>query len=91
MASQHTASEIAKALLADAEFRALKLGTWLNTPDGELLAAAVVTLAPPHQEDANLLIEALQLAAQQQLADARAKLLVVGALVAAIAYGASHA
>jgi hypothetical protein len=92
MASQHTASEIAKALLADAEFRVLKLGTWLNTPDGELLAAAVTALAPPpYQEDAQLLIEALQLAAQQQQADARAKLFVAGALVAAIAYGASHA
>jgi hypothetical protein len=92
VASRHTASEIAKAMLADAEFRALKLGTWLNTPDGELLAAAVTTLAPPpYQEDAQLLIEALQLAAQQQQADARTKLLVAGALLTAIAYGASHA
>lgn len=92
VASQHTASEIAKALLEDAEFRALKLGTWLNTPDGELLAAAVTTLAPPpYQEDAKLLIEALQFAAQQQQADARTKLLAVGALVAVVAYGASHA
>ena len=31
----------------DVEFRALKIGTWLSTPDGELIAAAVEALAPP--------------------------------------------
>jgi hypothetical protein len=32
MASVYSAGQVADALLADAEFRALKLGTWLNTP-----------------------------------------------------------
>jgi hypothetical protein len=92
MASTCTAAEIADALLKDAEFRALKLGTWLNTPSGELVAAAVTALSSsPYNEDIDLLIEALQLAAQKQQADARQKLFAVGALVAAIAYGASRA
>ena len=34
MASVYSAGQVADALLADAEFRALRLGTWLNTPPG---------------------------------------------------------
>jgi hypothetical protein len=92
MASAYTAAQIADALLSDAEFRALKLGTWLNTPSGELVAAAVTALSPPpYREDVELLIEALQLAAQRQQAEARQKLLAGGAILAAIIYGASRA
>jgi hypothetical protein len=36
-----SAGQVGDALLADAEFRALRLGTWLNTPSGEGVAAAV--------------------------------------------------
>ena len=60
MASVYSAGQIADALLADAEFRALRLGTWLSTPSGELLAAAVTALTPPpFQQDIDLLIAAL--------------------------------
>ena len=39
---------------------ALRLGTWLSTPSGELLAAAVTALTPPpFQQDIDLLIAAL--------------------------------
>ncbi len=63
MASVYTAGQIADALLADAEFRALRLGTWLNTPSGELLTAAVTALTPPpFNQDIELLAEALQFA-----------------------------
>lgn len=66
IASVYTAEQIADTLLADAAFRALRLGTWLSTPPGELVGAAVTALAPPpYQEDVDLLIEALQLAAQR--------------------------
>ena len=44
MASVYSAGQVADALLADAEFRALRLGTWLNTPSGEGVAAAVMAL-----------------------------------------------
>ena len=33
-ASVYSAGQVADALLADAEFRALRLGTWPNTPPG---------------------------------------------------------
>lgn len=90
MADSHTTGEIAQALLQDAEFRALKLGTWLNTPDGEVVAAAVEALTPPpYRQDVELLIEALQLAAQEQQAEARRKILAGVAVggVLALAFG----
>jgi hypothetical protein len=93
MASAYGAEQVAETLLADAEFRALKLGTWLNTPSGELLANAVTALAPPpFQQDIDLLIMALQLAAQRQQAEARQKLAVglLGSAALAIALGSSR-
>lgn len=93
MASAYTAAQIAGALLADAEFRALKLGTWLNTPSGELLAEAVTLLTPqPYSEDMDLLVDALRLAAQRQQEEARQKLAVgmLGGAALAIAIGASR-
>ena len=65
------------ALLVGAEFRTLRLGTWLNTPSGELNTAAVTALTPPpFQQDIDPLIEALQLAAQRQQAEAQQKIAV---------------
>jgi hypothetical protein len=90
VASQYTARDVATWLLKDAEFRALKLGTWLSTPDGQLVAAAVQALAPtPDGQDAELLITALQLAAQQQQIEARQKILAGVAVggVLALAFG----
>jgi hypothetical protein len=91
IASQRTAGDVAGWLLADAEFRALKLGNWLSTPDGELVMAAIGMLAPaPYAQDAQLLAEALQLAAQQQQAEARKKILAAIAIGGAVvALGAS--
>jgi hypothetical protein len=92
MASVYTPEQVADSLLADADFRALGLGTWLNTPSGELLAAAVTALKPPlFQQDTELLIEALRLAAQRQQTEARQKIAVglLGGAVLAIALGSS--
>jgi hypothetical protein len=97
MASAYSSQQIADALLADAEFRALKLGTFLNTPDGQLLAAAVKALSPPpYREDIALLVEALQLAAKMQHEAARETFvkgvvvaLGVGAVAAVLANGNS--
>jgi hypothetical protein len=67
VAASRTAEEIAEELLADGEFRALKLGTFLNTPDGQMTAAAVKAITPaPYKLDVELLIEALQLAGRRQ-------------------------
>jgi hypothetical protein len=82
---------VAQWLLADAEFRALKLGNWLKTPDGEFFEEAVSMLLPtPYAQDAELLMEALKLAVGLQQAEARAK--IAGAIAlggVAIAIGAS--
>ena len=76
-----SAQEIAEELFADAEFKALKLGTFLNTPDGQLLAAAAEAITPlPYRQDLALLIDALQLAAKMQQ-DAARETLVKGAMV----------
>ena len=93
MASAYDAGQIAEALLADVGFRALRLGTWLNTPSGELLADAVTALTPqPFREDIDLLITALQLAAQRQQDEARQKLSIgiLGGAALAIALGSSR-
>ena len=82
--SARNADQVAAELLADAEFRALKLGTWLNTPDGEFVAAAVTTLTPPlYKPDVEVLIKALQTAAKQQQSEAR-KTLAAGAAVVGV-------
>lgn len=76
--------QVAAELLADAEFRALKLGTWLSTPEGEFIAAAVTALMPPlYQQDADLLVAALQMAAKQQQSEAR-KTIVAATAVAGV-------
>ena len=75
IATQHTVRNVAEWLFADAEFKALKLGNWLTTPDGEFVAEAVSMIAPtPYAQDIDLLIEALQLAAKLQQEDARGKI-----------------
>ena len=74
-----------------AEFRALKLGTWLLTPDGQVLAEAVELVTPPfYRADVELLIDALQIAAKQQHREGRNLALSVAALALfAIALGIS--
>lgn len=62
-----SAQDLADELLTDASFRALKLGTWLGTPDGHLISEAVAQVIPPgYQPIFSLTVDALQLAAQQQ-------------------------
>jgi hypothetical protein len=90
---QYTVREIADMLLGDVAFQALKLGTFLNTPDGKVLAGAVESLTPPpYREDLQLLVEALQVAANLQQEKAReavmkAVAVVVGVGVAAAVLG----
>jgi hypothetical protein len=59
--------ELADELLADSEFQALRLATWLRSPDGEFIAKAVVLVIPPaYRPEFDLAVEALQLAAAMQ-------------------------
>ena len=83
VAQQFTPEQTAEQLLASAAFRALRLGTWLSTPKGEFITAAVEALTPPlHQMDINLLIDAVKLAAQAQQREAREKAVGIGLVVA---------
>lgn len=66
-AARVSAGDVAGELLETAGFRALHLGSWLSSPDRELIAAAVELLAPPlYDVDAQLLIEAITIAAAKQ-------------------------
>jgi hypothetical protein len=83
--NRYTPETLAQEFFASAEFKALQLGTWLGTPDGELIAAAVHAVTPPpYQQDIDLLVEALKLAAKVQQKDAREKAIVAGIGLAAV-------
>jgi hypothetical protein len=67
-----TAGEIGRWFLRDAEFRALELGNWLGTTDGEIIAGAIESFLPPlYREDAELLVDALKFAAALQQTEGR--------------------
>jgi hypothetical protein len=79
--------QVAESLLASAEFRALKFGTWLQSPDGQLIAAAVEALSPPPlREDVELLVDALTLAATSQQEQGRSWAVFTG-IAASVALG----
>jgi hypothetical protein len=59
--------QVADELLAIGEFRALQLGTWLGTTDGQVIAQAVEMVSPPfYRQDVELLVAALQHSAKIQ-------------------------
>lgn len=67
LAVRPSVDELARELLGITEFRALQLGTWLSTTDGQVVAEAVEMVTPPfYSEDVELLVAALQRAAQLQ-------------------------
>jgi hypothetical protein len=69
--------ELKSFFFNDVEFQALKLGTLLTTPDGQLIAAAVEAALPPfYAEDINLIVDALTIAARAQTRSARVAALV---------------
>jgi hypothetical protein len=78
-----THQQVAHELLAIPEFRALQLGTWLGTTNGEIITEAVEMVTPPfYREDVELLVEALKLAArfQAQEGQGRAGKIALGAI-----------
>lgn len=85
-----SAPDLAQAWLDDADFRALQLGTWLRTADGELVTQAVALVIPPqYRFQFELVVDALQLAARlqhEQCGRMAARNFLVGALAAAGLY-----
>jgi hypothetical protein len=62
-----TAPELAEDIVEDVGFRALELGGFLQTPDGELIASGVELALPgADRRVVELAIEALKLAASKQ-------------------------
>jgi len=80
-------------LLEDSEFQALRLGSWLGTTDGKLIAEAVGMVIPPAYASAyDLAVEGLTRAAKDQTAEGRKTAgaialgaILVGCLLAAAA------
>ena len=85
-----TAEQLAEELLGFTEFRALQLGTWLGTTDGQVIAEAVEMLTPPlYRPDAELLVAALNYAAELQWREGQktAGRVALGAIGAAVLVG----
>jgi hypothetical protein len=58
---------MARDLIDMSEFRALELGGWLGTTDGQVIAQAVEAVTPPfYRQDIELTVAALRRAAQIQ-------------------------
>ena len=65
--TQADVERLAKAFLEDTTFQALRLGTWLGTPDGRVIAAAVRQVLPlPYRPYEQLFVAALIRAAELQ-------------------------
>ena len=87
-----TVEQLAQAWIDLAEFRALQLADWLETPEGKTLARVVEYSLPPlYQQDVRLVVAALRLAAEMQRAKRRqagaVALAAVLALAAIVAFG----
>lgn len=78
--------DLARYLLTDSEFELLRLGTWLGSPAGHVIATAVEQALPPtYRLYAQLFVSAISRAAELEAAgrqDAARKVLL-GGLVAA--------
>lgn len=83
-APSQSAAELADELLEDVGFRALELGGFLSTPDGELIASGTALALPTaDRRVVDLAVDALKLAASEQsrLTPLQAGGLVLGAVV----------
>jgi hypothetical protein len=80
-----TAEVLAAEFVENSEFLALRLGTLLGTPQGEIVAQGVEMVSPPfYREDVELLVDALQMAAKMQNKKIAGRL-ALGAIIATVA------
>jgi hypothetical protein len=78
------AQALGNALAAEVGFQALRLGTWLNTPDGDLIASATGQLLPPqYRPEYQFVVDALQFAASKQRTAGWQRALGVGVIATA--------
>ncbi len=89
--SSDTVEALAETFVTDADFLVLRLGTFLGTPEGHLLTAAVESSLPyPYRQYSQLFVLALTRAAELQAAQQKDKarsyaLMAAGAAVLALA------
>lgn len=80
---QWSADDIAAELARDADFQLIKWADWLQSPDGELIEGVVSRLLPPpYNYGADVLAEAVKIAADQRTRRRRLEALGAGGLVA---------
>jgi hypothetical protein len=83
---QRSAEDIAAELAADADFGTIRLAGWLQSPDGALIIQIVQSVLPyPYNYGADVLADAIQIAARQRTERQRTRTLVGGLAVAALA------
>lgn len=74
-----SAEDIAAALLRDADWATVALAGWMRTPDGALIATIVEKAMPyPVNFGAEVLVEAIKIAARQQTRTQRIGVLTIG-------------
>lgn len=77
--------EIAAELAQDADFNLIKLAGWLQTPDGQIIEHAVGQVLPyPYNYGADVLVEAVKIAARQRTRKERLDALALGGGVALV-------
>jgi hypothetical protein len=81
-----TLEQAGAELVRNTEFRALQLGTFLNTPTGEFFEEAVALAVPrAFAPEFGLLVDALKLAAKLQQGEARGNVILTA--IGAVAIG----
>lgn len=86
-ANQSTVEDFGSSILNMSEFRALQLGTWLGSTDGQMITAAVeIALPPMYRPQIEFLVDGLQYAAKLQQREGQKK--AAGLAVAVLLTGA---
>jgi peptidoglycan/xylan/chitin deacetylase (PgdA/CDA1 family) len=82
---QRTAEDVAAELAADAGFEAVKLAGWMQTPDRALITQIVESVLPyPYNYGADVLADAIRIAARQRTERQRGLTLIGGLGLAAL-------
>jgi hypothetical protein len=82
---QRAAEDIAAELARDADFNTIRLAGWLKTPDGALITQIVQSVLPyPYGYGAEVLAEAVRIAAHQRTRSERLETLGAGMVIAMV-------
>jgi hypothetical protein len=83
MGSLRSSGEVAESLLAEVEFGELRLATWLQSPDGQLVRMVVEGMLPPlSRVEVDLMVEGVMAAADAKQRNDQRRAAVVTCAVA---------